>query len=167
MKYASKFTAEQTDENLFPSVIPETQWTLNSGRSKIDMVFSSRQLQEKFIKQQVPLYHVFIDLTMAFNMVNRERPYWKFLANWDAQKLFLICIETWRLVSPVMLNFRKKLLTMEWRWLIFQHLVFLLYFAVPRVYDFQVCDKVYLGFGTKGKVFDLIRIPFLCWRYEI
>lgn len=36
------------------------------------MVFSLRQLQEKCREQQITLYVVFIDLTKAFDLVNRE-----------------------------------------------------------------------------------------------
>ena len=36
------------------------------------MIFSVRQLQEKCIEQNKPLYSVFIDLTKAFDTVNRE-----------------------------------------------------------------------------------------------
>ena len=39
-------------------------WNL---RSKIDMIFSLRQLQEKCRKQRKPLYIAFIDLTKAFD----------------------------------------------------------------------------------------------------
>ena len=36
------------------------------------MIFAVRQLQEKCIEQNKPLYLVFIDLTKAFDTVNRE-----------------------------------------------------------------------------------------------
>lgn len=36
------------------------------------MSFSARQIQEKCIEQQVPLYQVFVDLTKAFDTVNRD-----------------------------------------------------------------------------------------------
>ena len=38
----------------------------------MDMIFSVRQLQEKCIEQRVPLYQVFVDLTKAFDTVNRD-----------------------------------------------------------------------------------------------
>ena len=37
----------------------------------VDMIFSVRQLQEKCKEQQQPLYHAFIDLTKAFDMLSR------------------------------------------------------------------------------------------------
>ena len=36
------------------------------------MVFTARQLQEKCIEQRLPLYQVFVDLTKAFDTVNRD-----------------------------------------------------------------------------------------------
>ena len=36
------------------------------------MIFSIRQLQEKFREQNNPLYVAFIDLTKAFNLVSRD-----------------------------------------------------------------------------------------------
>jgi hypothetical protein len=42
------------------------------------MIFAVRQLQEKCIEQNIPLYAVFIDLTKAFDTVSREA-LWKIL----------------------------------------------------------------------------------------
>ena len=36
------------------------------------MIFSLRQLQEKFREEGKPLYVAFIDLTKAFDLVNRD-----------------------------------------------------------------------------------------------
>ena len=36
------------------------------------MIFSARQLMEKCIEQKVPLYQVFVDLTKAFDIINRS-----------------------------------------------------------------------------------------------
>ena len=53
-------------------ILPEAQCGFRPGRSTIDMIFAMRQLQEKCIEQNMPLYSVFIDLTKAFDTVNRE-----------------------------------------------------------------------------------------------
>ncbi|TWW53305.1 RNA-directed DNA polymerase from mobile element jockey [Takifugu flavidus] len=52
--------------------LPETQCGFRPGRSTIDMVFTIRQIQEKCIEQHKDLFAVFIDLTKAFDTVNRE-----------------------------------------------------------------------------------------------
>ena len=36
------------------------------------MFFAARQLMEKYIEQRVPLYQVLVDLTKAFDNVNRR-----------------------------------------------------------------------------------------------
>lgn len=53
-------------------ILPESQCGFRSARSTIDMIFSLRQLQEKCVEQQKPLYMVFIDLTKAFDYVSRS-----------------------------------------------------------------------------------------------
>ena len=53
-------------------VYPESQCGFRAERSTTDMVFSLRQLQEKCREQHVGLYQVFIDLTKAFDTVNRS-----------------------------------------------------------------------------------------------
>lgn len=52
--------------------LPEAQCGFRPGRSTVDMIFAMRQLQEKCIEQNMPLFSVFIDLTKAFDTVNRE-----------------------------------------------------------------------------------------------
>ena len=56
-------------------VYPESQWGFRSGRSTVDTVFTLRQLQEKCVEQNRPLLMAFIDLTKAFDLVNREALY--------------------------------------------------------------------------------------------
>ena len=51
---------------------PESQCGFRPGCSIVDMVFSLRQVQNKCIEQHIDLYAVFIDLTKAFDTVNRE-----------------------------------------------------------------------------------------------
>ena len=52
--------------------LPEAQCGFRPERSTVDMIFAMRQLQEKCIEQNMPLFSVFIDLTKAFDTVNRE-----------------------------------------------------------------------------------------------
>ncbi|XP_065279376.1 uncharacterized protein LOC135895225, partial [Emys orbicularis] len=52
--------------------LPESQCGFRPGRSTVDMVFAVRQIQEKCIEQNMHLCAVFIDLTKAFDTVNRE-----------------------------------------------------------------------------------------------
>ena len=53
------------------NVIPESQCGFRSGRGTMDMIFTARQVQEKCRKQHQDLLKVFIDLTKAFDSVDR------------------------------------------------------------------------------------------------
>ena len=61
------------------SNLPEAQCGFRSGRSTIDMMLAVRQVKEKCVEQQMDLYSVFIDLTKAFDTVNRQA-LWTILA---------------------------------------------------------------------------------------
>lgn len=53
-------------------MLKDTQCGFHSGRSMIDMIFTARQLVEKSIEQQSPLCVAFIDITKAFDSVDRN-----------------------------------------------------------------------------------------------
>ena len=58
-------------QTLASTVYPEAQCGFRSERSTLDMIFATRQIQEKCVEQQMPLYIAFIDLTKAFDLVSR------------------------------------------------------------------------------------------------
>ena len=60
-------------------LIPESQCGFRKDRGTIDMIFTARQLQEKFQEQNVDLYMTFVDLTKAFDTVSRDG-LWKIMA---------------------------------------------------------------------------------------
>ena len=59
-------------QSLAERVNPESQCGFRAKRSTIDMIFSLRQLEEKFREQILPLYIAFIDLTRALDLVSRS-----------------------------------------------------------------------------------------------
>ena len=65
-------------QHITPNILPESQCGFRANRGTVDMIFSARQLQEKCLEQNLNLYHCFIDLTKAFDTVNREA-LWKIL----------------------------------------------------------------------------------------
>jgi len=68
-------------------VLPESQCGFRRGRSTNDMIFVARLLQEKCREQSHDLYLAFIDLTIAFDTVNREL-LWQILRKLSAHQLF-------------------------------------------------------------------------------
>ena len=60
------------------NIFPESQCGFRPGRGTDDMVFALRQLQEKCMLQGLDLYLLFIDLTKAFDTINRDG-LWKLL----------------------------------------------------------------------------------------
>ena len=69
-------------KHLIDDIYPESQCGFRSGRGTIDMIFSLRQVAEKIREKNLELYTVFIDLTKAFDTVNRN-DLWKVLKKLD------------------------------------------------------------------------------------
>ena len=53
-------------------LMPETQCGFRANRSTVDMIFAARQLMEKCREQHRDLYIAFVDLSKAFDSVDRE-----------------------------------------------------------------------------------------------
>eukprot|EP00106_Octopus_bimaculoides_P007002 XP_014774444.1 PREDICTED: RNA-directed DNA polymerase from mobile element jockey-like [Octopus bimaculoides] len=71
-KILSKTMLDRLVENVCPHMIPEEQCGFRPERATMDMLFAARQVQEKRLEEQMPLYQVFIDLIKAFDTVNRK-----------------------------------------------------------------------------------------------
>ena len=67
---------------------PESQCGFRSNRGTTDMIFVLRQIQEKCREQNMGLYAAFVDLTKAFETVNRDG-LWKILAHLGCPPKFL------------------------------------------------------------------------------
>ena len=74
--------------NISENVLPERQCGFRKHRSTNDMIFTIRQIQEKCIEQQQNLYMVFIDLTKAFDTINRPT-HWEVLKRFGCPRMFL------------------------------------------------------------------------------
>ena len=73
-------------------VLPESQCGFRRGRSTVDMIFVARLHQEKCREQNRDLYFAFIDLTKAFNTVNRDLP-WKIQGKFGCPPTFLTILQ--------------------------------------------------------------------------
>ena len=58
-------------KHILDDVVSESQCGFRKQRGTVDMVFAIRQLQEKCVEQHQDLHLLFIDLTKAFDTVNR------------------------------------------------------------------------------------------------
>ena len=68
--------------------MPESQFGFRSNRGTIDMIFVQRQIQEKCREQTIGLYAAVIDLTKAFDTVNRDG-LWNIMARLGCSPKFL------------------------------------------------------------------------------
>jgi len=150
-------------DNICPHAIPESQCGFRSGRGTNDMIFSVRQLQEKCIEQHMPLYQVFVDLTKAFDTVNRDA-LWKVLAKLGCPPNFV------RMISELHRNMKARFtfngtLSDEIsidngvkQGDILAPTLFSIYFSALLSYAFSDCDSgVYIKFRTTRKLFNLRR----------
>ncbi len=57
---------------LAETIYPDSQCGFRPSRSTTDMIFAVRQLQEKAREKQKAFHMAFIDLTKAFDLINRK-----------------------------------------------------------------------------------------------
>ena len=70
-KIFARILLNRLSSHITPEVVPDTQCGFRSNRRTVDMIFCLRQLREKCIEQDRPLYIVFVDFTKAFDTVGR------------------------------------------------------------------------------------------------
>ncbi|KAL8611454.1 hypothetical protein ACOMHN_014509 [Nucella lapillus] len=91
LSIAGKIMARIILNRLIPTVsennLPEAQCGFRPDRSTVDMIFAVRQVQEKCKEQNLDLYAVLIDLTKAFDTINREA-LWKILQKFGCPDKF-------------------------------------------------------------------------------
>ena len=78
-------------EHVVDLVLPESQCGFRRGRSTID-IFVARQLQEKCREQHQDLYLAFVDLTKAFDTVNRDL-LWNILRKFGCPPTFIAILQ--------------------------------------------------------------------------
>ena len=70
-KILSKVILNRLSKHLLDEIVPESQCGFRKNRGTVDMIFASRQVQEKCREQNKDLYMLFVDLTKAFDTVSR------------------------------------------------------------------------------------------------
>ena len=79
-------------EHVVDLFLPESQCGFWRGRSTIDMIFVARRLQEKCYEQHQNLYMAFVDLTKAFDTVNRDL-LWNILRKFGCSPTFIAILQ--------------------------------------------------------------------------
>lgn len=74
--------------NISEDIQPESQCGFRKDRGTVDLIFTTRQLQEKCREQHQDLFMAFIDLSKAFDTVNRELV-WRILAKFGCPPKFI------------------------------------------------------------------------------
>ena len=127
------------------------------------MIFSARQLQEKCIEHRMRLFQVFIDLTKAFDTVNR-RALWLILEKLGCPNKFVKILRLFHDDMQAWVNVGGKLSEQisvangVKQGDIPASTLFSLYFAVAFQLAFEGChDGIYLRYRTTGKLFNIRR----------
>ena len=79
---------EDAPPDVQPSLLPESQCGFRQARGTVDMIFTVRQLQEKSREQNKGLFITFVDLTKAFDTVNRDA-LWKIMSKFGCPEKFV------------------------------------------------------------------------------
>ena len=144
--------------------LQESRCGFRSGRGTADMIFSARQLQEKCREQHVGLYQVFIDLTKAFDTVNRNA-LWQILRKLGCPEKFTNILKSFHDDMNVWVSPSGELsdpITVEngvKQGDIPAPTLFAIYFYIVFFLAFQNNDApaVYIRYRTSNKLFDLKR----------
>ena len=149
---------------VFEANLPEAQCGFRPGRSTVDMIFTVRQVQEKCLEQNLDLYSVFIDLTKAFDTVNREA-LWDVLARFDCSPKFIQIIRLFHvdMTGQVLSNGEQSdpffISNGVKQGCVLASVLFNLFFTcVLRQAVGNIHEGVYVRFRYDGSTFDLRRL---------
>lgn len=166
-KVFSRVLLNRLLKHIAPSVLPESQCGFRPNRGTVDMIFTARQVQEKCIEHQLDLYQCFIDLTKAFDTVNREA-LWTILMKLGCTEKFTGLIrslhdgmEAWicfngELSEPIPVENGVK------QGDLLAPTLFAIFFAVVLDRAFAANNNgIYIRYRTSGKLFNIRRLKAL------
>ncbi|BHF66197.1 hypothetical protein SprV_0200921300 [Sparganum proliferum] len=87
-KIFARILLNRLNNHLEQGLLPESQCSFRRHRGTTDMIFAARQLQEKCQEMRTHLYSTFVDLTKAFDTVNREG-LWKIMQKFGCPERFI------------------------------------------------------------------------------
>nr|VZI26313.1 unnamed protein product [Spirometra erinaceieuropaei] len=86
-KIFARILLNRLNNHLEEGLLPESQCGFRRHCRTTDMIFAARQLQEKCQEMRTHLYSTFVDLTKAFDTVNREG-LWKIMQKFGCPERF-------------------------------------------------------------------------------
>nr|VZI32247.1 unnamed protein product [Spirometra erinaceieuropaei] len=86
-KIFARILLNRLNNHLEQGLLSESQCGFRRHRGTTDMIFATRQLQEKCQEMRTHLYSTFVDLTKAFDTVNREG-LWKIMQKFGCPERF-------------------------------------------------------------------------------
>ena len=92
-KVLGKIMLARLNKHIVDKVCPESQCGFRRERGTIDMLFVARQLQEKCREQRRDLCLAFIDLSKAFDTVNRDL-LWKIMKRFGCPSKFVAVVRS-------------------------------------------------------------------------
>ena len=163
-KVLARVQLDRLNTHIVPNVVSESQCGFRPNRGTTDMVFSLRQLQEKCIEQNLNLYHCFIDLSKAFDTVNREA-LWVVLGKCGCPPKFVSMIKSLHADMKARVNFGGTLSEPfnvdngVKQGDLSAPTLFAIFFACMLIYAFKDVDEgIYIRYRSSGSVFDLGRL---------
>ncbi|BHF59700.1 hypothetical protein SprV_0100266100 [Sparganum proliferum] len=90
-KIFARILLNRLNKHLEQGLLPESQCGFRRHRGTTDMIFAARQLQEKCQEMRTHLYSTFVDLTKAFDTVNRQG-LWKITQKFDCPERFIMMV---------------------------------------------------------------------------
>ena len=164
-KVMAKIIPTRLLEHVVDLVLPESQCGFRRGCSTIDMIFVARQLQEKCCEQHQDLYLAFVDLTKAFDAVNRDL--WNILCKFVCPPTFIAILQqfhTGMFAQVVMAGSQSSSYPVEVgmkQGCVLAPIIFnLLLVAITLVShrDLQSSDCVGIAYRLDGGLFNLWRL---------
>ena len=117
------------------NITPESQRGFHPGRGSAYVIFTARQIQEKYREQQQDLYVIFIDLTKVFSRIHRS-------GLWEVLKQIGCTEEFIHVIHAIHEGMMTEVLTAQlWQACVLASLLFSTYFAMALlVVAFQRCS---------------------------
>ena len=159
-KILARVILNRVIKHVIDDVYPESQCGFRAGRGTIDMIFSLRQIAEKVREKNHEMYMVFVDLTKAFDTVNRTA-LWRVLQKLGIPENMLRVIVSFHegmkanVVSNGELSDSFGVTNGTKQGCVMAPVLFALYFSVMLKYAFAGTeDGIRIQFRTSGGLFN-------------